>query len=179
MEINKEKIVKKIEEVIKSKKLKMRPRWYFVLKTILIMSFSLILFLITIYLTDFVFFIFHEHQKFVPSMAFTDFLKTIPVIILLLIILFLFSLYHLVSEYSFVYRKNILYVILILLMSIILIIVNLNIFIDKDFKVARFGEKGEVPFLQNVHKYYIGDKYKNLKKDLFLEKHSQKKGADY
>lgn len=155
---NTQNIAKKIEEAIKNKKIKMKPRWYFILKSVLVLSLFLILLLITFYLSDFVFLIFHEYNKYIDKIVVLEFLKVVPLILVLLIIVFLFSLYKLIHDYSFVYRKNILYVILCLLLAIVVILINVNIFLDKDFKFARFGEKAEVPFLQNIHKYYLVDK---------------------
>ena len=164
---NTQNFAKKIEEAIRDKKIKMKPRWYFVFKSIMIISFISILLLAMIYVGNFILFIFHEHKRAFDILnidpfgfrAILEFIKTIPALLILLIILFIFSLYKLIKEYSFVYRKNILYIILFLIVFIVAAVANIHLFLDREFQIARFGERGEIPFLQNVHRYYLGDKF--------------------
>ncbi|MEI6352794.1 MAG: hypothetical protein WCO35_02565 [Candidatus Nomurabacteria bacterium] len=161
---NKENFIKNIEDKIKDKKIKMKPKWHFVFKGILIISFVFILLLATIYIGNFILLIFHEHKiafdavNINPSIfkMFLEIMRTVPLLLLFLVSIFLFSLYKLVKDYSFVYRKNVLYVVLFLLFVVIVTILNIHVFLDQGYKMARFGERGEVPFLQNVHRYYRG-----------------------
>jgi len=152
-----------IEEKIKSKiragEIKMKPKWYFVLKAILIFTFILILFLSIIYIWNFVGLIFHERneardlvKEFTPENFFL-FIKAFPWLLFTLILIFLFTLYRLVSKYSFVYKRPFIYSIFFILILIIAIIINIRIF-DKGFKIAKFGEKGEASFLKDIHMRY-------------------------
>jgi len=166
---NKENFIKNIENKIKDKKIKMKPKWHFVFKGILIVSFVFILLLATLYIGNFILLIFHEHKvafdhiNVNPSgfRMFLEIIRTIPLLLLFLVSVFLFSLYKLIKDYSFVYRKNVLYVVLFLLFVVIVTILNIHVFLDRGYKMARFGERGEIPFLQNVHKYYRGPDFLN------------------
>ena len=161
----KESILEKVEGKIKSKNIKMKPKWYFIFKSILVISFFCILFLATIYIGNFILLIFHEHKEVFDSLNINpfnffrimEFVKTIPMLLFLLVIVFIFSLYKLIKDYAFVYRNNFLYVTLILILAILFIVINIHIFLDKDFRAAKFGERGELPFIRYLHSYYRPD----------------------
>lgn len=160
-------LAEKLEEKIKEGKIKMKPKWFFVLKTIFNISFIFILFLGAIYLGNFILFIFHEHKTIFDSLnvnpfnadKILNFVKMIPGLLFLLLIIFIFTLYKLIKDFAYIYRKNFLYIVFILLILVISAVVNFHFIFDKDFRFARFGEKGEMPFLQGVHKYYRPDFY--------------------
>lgn len=182
MENLKESLTTKINEKIKDNKIKMKPRFYFILQGFLLMSFVLILFLAVIYIGNFILLIFHEHQEVLGFLhinsfdlnKFLEFLKIIPVLLILLLFIFVLSLYKLIKDHSFVYRKNILYSILFLFLIIILLVINIHIFLDKNFDRIKFGEKGELPGMIYLHKYYrkdhilpiISKEIKDFKKDI-------------
>lgn len=160
-------LIQKIENRINKENIKMKPKWYFIFKSILNISFVLILLLAIIYLGNFIYFIFYDHKSILDSFHlnffemknFFDFLKIIPIILILLAIVFIISLYKLIDEYSFVYRKRKFYMIFGLFIFIILAVFSVHMFLDKDFKMARFGERGELPLLQNIHRHYRGDNF--------------------
>lgn len=162
MENLKDDLIKNVTEKIKDNKIKMKPKFYFVLHGFLISSFILIIFLAAIYVGNFVLLIFHEHQEAIDFLhinsfdlrKFLEFLSMVPGLLILLFFVFTLSLYKLIKEYAFVYRKNIIYIILILLTLLILAVINLHIFLDKNFDKIKFGEKGEVPVVKYLHKYY-------------------------
>lgn len=168
MENQKNNLVEKIENKIKQNKIKMKPRWHFIFKTAMIISFVCILLLVIIYIGNFILFIFHEQGQVVDVLSvghssarsILEFIKSIPVLLVLLISIFIFSLFKLVKDYAFVYRRNIFYLIFFFIIFVVTIVVNIHMFLDREFQMARFGEKGEIPFLQNVHKYYLGDRKK-------------------
>ena len=166
MENLKDDLIKKINEKIKDNKIKMKPRFYFILKGFLIMSFISTIFLGALYVGNFILLIFHEHGEVMDFLRidrfdfrkFLDFLKIIPGLLLLLLFMFVFSLYKLIKDYSFVYRKNVLYTILFLFLILILTVINIHRFLDRDFNRIKFGEKGELPGVIYLHKYYRGDR---------------------
>ncbi len=167
MEYIKNNLIQKIEDKIKKENIKMKPKWFFILKTVLNISFVLILFLATVYVLNFVFFIFYDHKSIFDALHLSpfevknlfDFLKMIPVFLIFLIFIFIFSLYKLIDNYAFIYRKRKLYIILFIFIFIFITVFNMHKFLDRDFKMARFGERGEFPILQNVHKYYRGQDF--------------------
>lgn len=162
MENLKDDLIKNVTEKIKDNKIKMKPKFYFVLHGFLISSFILILFLAALYVGNFVLLIFHEHQEAIDFLhinsfdlhKFLDFLRMVPGLLILLFLVFVLSLYKLIKEYAFVYRKNILYIILILLTLLIVAVINIHIFLDRNFDRIKFGEKGELPVIFYLHKYY-------------------------
>jgi glycosyltransferase involved in cell wall biosynthesis len=166
MENLKEDLIKKINEKIKDNKIKMKPRFYFVLQGFLLMSFILIIFLGALYIGNFILLIFHEHVEAIDFLhidsfdfhKFLDFLRIIPGLLILLLLVFIFSLYKLIKGHSFVYRKNILYIILILFLILIITVMNIHLFLDRNFDRIKFGEKGELPVVFYLHKYYRGVK---------------------
>ena len=161
----KDNLIKNIEEKIREGKVKMKPKWFFVFKGIIMISFVFILLLSAIYLGNFILLIFHEHRTVVDSLGLNpfdvrkllDFIKLIPIILVALILLFVFSSYRLIKDYAFIYRKNFVYVIFALLILVFAVVINFHLFLDRDFRFAKFGERGEIPFLQDVHKYYRPD----------------------
>ncbi|MDQ1282070.1 MAG: hypothetical protein QG630_421 [Patescibacteria group bacterium] len=168
MENLKDDLIKKINEKIKDNKIKMKPKFYFVLQGFLLMSFILIMFLASLYIGNFILLIFHEHQESINFLRidsfdfnnFLEFLKIIPGLLILLLFVFIFSLYRLIKDHAFVYRKNILYIILFLFLILTIVVINIHIFLDRNFDRIRFGEKGELPVVSYLHKYYRGNRLK-------------------
>lgn len=162
MENLKDDLIKKINEKIKDNKIKMKPRFYFVLQGFLLMSFILIIFLGALYIGNFILLIFHEHQEAIDFLRinsfdlhkFLEFLRIVPGLLILLLFIFIFSLYKLIKDHSFVYRKNILYIISFIFLILVIVVMNIHIFLDRNFDRIRFGEKGEVPVVFYLHEYY-------------------------
>lgn len=170
MENLKDDLIKKINEKIKDNKIKMKPRFYFVLHGFVLISFILILFLAALYIGNFILLIFHEHQEAIDFLhinsfdfhKFLDFLRIIPGLLILLLFIFIFSLYKLIKDYAFVYRKNILYIILFLFLVLMVAVINIHLFLDRNFDRIKFGERGELPGIIYLHEYYRGNELRSL-----------------
>lgn len=166
MENLKADLIEKINTKIKENKIKMKPRIFFMFRGFLVMSFVLILLLASVYIGNFILLIFHEHNEVLdmPHVnpfhfhEFLEFLKIIPGLLILLLIIFIVSLYKLIKDHAFVYRKNILYIIGVLFLILIATVINIHIFLDNDFKKIRSGERGGLPPINFLHKYYRGNK---------------------
>jgi hypothetical protein len=112
-ETQKKSVRDNVLEAIKKGKVKMRPKWHFVLRGALL-GFSTILVLLTIiYILSFIFFMMHQNGVwFVPSfgfLAFRTFIFSLPWLLIILAIVCIVILEFLVRYYSFGYRRPILY----------------------------------------------------------------------
>ena len=148
-----------VNDSIKSGKIMMKPKWHFVLKTILRVLSIIILFFVLIYLLNFIGLVTHEKDFNILDLSpggMRAFMVAIPWVIVILSMLLLSVFYILVKKYSFVYRTPLVYSFfgIILLIVFIGFIVHL---IDAKFRFARFGEGEKVPVLGPMHKYYRGD----------------------
>jgi len=100
-------------EKIKTGQAEMRPRWHFVLRTLLLVLGVVILWIALLYLASFILFVLRETGVlFIPSFGFRGigvFLLSLPWFLILLVALFVVVLEILVTRYSFAYRKPLLY----------------------------------------------------------------------
>ncbi len=143
---------------IKEGKLNMRPKWHFVLKTILRVLSIVILFFTLIYLLNFIGLVTHEKDFNILDLSpqgMHAFMTAIPWVIVLLSMFLLMTFYILIKNYSFIYRKPIVYSFfgIIFFVTIIGFAVHL---LDVRFRFARFGEGPRTPILGPIHKYYRG-----------------------
>lgn len=135
MENNKKE--KTIKEIVLSKiesgKAKMKPRWHFILKTSLIVSGVIILVLALLYLSSFIVFVLRQTGVlFAPAFGLRGigaFLFSIPWLLVVATLVFLVLLAILVRQYSFTYRKPLVYSLMGL---VVLVIVG-------TFIIPRFG----------------------------------------
>lgn len=155
--------IKKIEEQVKilieEGRVKMKPRWFFVLKSILNVLFILIVFLIVIYFSSFISFVMRERLAlgFHPNMiGWSKFLFGIPWLIVILAFISLAVLEVLVRKYSFVYRRPLAYTVFLTIFIMILITFMLPK-IDKKERFPRLGEDPRIPVFGPMHKFYRND----------------------
>lgn len=102
-----------VEDAIKTGKAKMRPRSYFVVRSILLIIGSGLLALTLVYLTSFVFFVMRVSGVwFVPAFgpsAVGVFFKSLPWVLIIIAIVFVIILEWLVKRYALAWRKPLLY----------------------------------------------------------------------
>lgn len=170
---------KTIEEIvndsIKSGKIIMKPKWHFVLKTILRVLSVIILFFVIIYLLNFIGLVTHERDFNILDLSprgMRAFMVAVPWVIVLLSMFLLSVFYILVKKFSFVYRKPLVYGFFGIIFLIVFIGFIVHI-IDAKFRFARFGEGERVPVLGPMHKYYRGE-MKDRKNFDRMEKRMQK-----
>jgi len=122
-----EKILKKI----KKGKIKMKPKSYFILKTILFVAGIVFAFLLTIFLASFIIFLLRASGVFnFPALGFRGlgmFFASLPWLLMLFVILFVIILEFLARKFSVVYQRPLVYSIL----GIVIIILLLGIFIAR------------------------------------------------
>lgn len=99
--------------VIKSGKINMRPKWYFVLKTVLCVIGGTMLLLSALYLVSFIFFFLVQSGVWdAPVYGFFGwyiFLRSLPWLLIGFFALFVFVLEILVRHFAFAYRRPLLY----------------------------------------------------------------------
>ena len=152
--------IKKIEDKVKALiddgKVKMKPRWFFIMQSILKILFIVLSFLIIVYFISFVIFLLKESLtlgRHPALLGWGRFLIGLPWLIILFGFIMLGLLEFLVRKYSFVYKRPIAYS-LFFSIFIILILSLIVLKIDKKNRIPKFGEEGNVPVFTPMHKYY-------------------------
>lgn len=106
-------IQRKILTVIESGKVKMRPKWHFVLKAILIVLGMILLYLTLLYLISFMIFVVREDRPWMgPGPLMVAILDGLPWFLIALALVFIGLLQHLVKKYQFGYGKPLFYLVL-------------------------------------------------------------------
>jgi len=173
-------IKEKILNYIELNKVSIKPKWYFISKLVLKIIIILIIFFIAIYFISFFNLIIYEKGSMglFNMRNLSNFVFTLPWLILLLSLFLLVVLEFLIRKFSFIYKKPLIYSLFGLVFFILIIGFILNR-IDNRFSFARFGEKPEVPILGPMHKYYRGtfgerffdkESLRNSKKDFMMPK---------
>lgn len=127
----------KIIEKIKEEDIKMKPKWHFVLKTVLVILLGIVSFLMALFFSSFILFSF----------------RPFPWILFLLSIVFIIVLESTLREFKIVYKKPIIYSLLI----IIIVLFATGMFLNK----TRFHEKVERRNLPGIRKIYKRKMIKN------------------
>ncbi len=112
-ESDKNTIQERVLEAIKTGEVAMRPRWHFVLKTLLMTFGVIIVLLALLYFASLIIFGLRETGIILtPSFGFRGifiFLKSLPWLLVILLLVFIIILEILVRHYSFAYRRPLLY----------------------------------------------------------------------
>lgn len=114
-EHNKKTVQEKILQAIKAGEVTMRPRWHFVLRSILLGTGVVLVAFTLLYLMSFIIFVLHRNGVwFVPTFGFgfrtlSIFLFSLPWLLILVSLFFIAVLEVLVRQYSFTYRRPLLY----------------------------------------------------------------------
>lgn len=155
------KIEEKITALIEEGKIKMKPKWYFVLKSILNVLFIVVGFLVVLYFSSFIVLVFKEKLAFggppVSFSAWSKFIFSLPWLIFLFSLGMLLVLEILVRKYSFVYQKPIAYTLFTLIFLIVLMSFVMHK-LDRQGRVPRFGEDRNIIIFTPIHRYYRGDR---------------------
>ena len=173
-------IKEKILGYVKEGKVAMKPKWYFILRSILRIVVILIIFLIIIYFVSFFSLVLSERETLraldLRPKGIREFLFAIPWLIVFLSLIMLAVLEFLVNKFSFVYKRPLVYSLFAIICFVLLTGFALSK-IDRQYMFARFGEKPEVPIFGPMHKFYRGeldkrpfnkDFEKNLKKGFMM-----------
>ena len=121
---------KTIIEKIKEKEIEMRPKWHFVLKSILIVVLAIVFLIIALYLLSFILFSF----------------RPFPLLPFIFLLIFIVLLECLLKEFKIVYKRPIIYSILI----IVFLLFAAGMCLNK----AHFHEGMERRNLPGIRKFY-------------------------
>lgn len=146
----------RVLSAIKSREVKMRPRWYFILHDILATTAIVIVLLMAVYLASFIVFVLHQDGAwFVPVFGLAGWyslFNALPWVLILVSALFIITLALLAQKYSPSYQWPLLYS---LLAIFFLVATSSFLFVQTSFSSTLF----DAPFFENVpflHEYYPG-----------------------
>jgi len=169
---NKKLIRDRVLTAIKNGQVKMRPKWHFILKAILMAVGGIILILCILYLASFIFFVLRQTGViFVPIFGFRGwyaFLVSIPWLLVLLLLIFIILLEILARHYSFAYRQPLLYFAIAVLLFAIIggYIVATTHFHDRMF---RYSQRHKLPFAGQMYRGYGEQRFKNIHRGIITE----------
>ena len=154
-------IKEKLLEKIKAGEVSMVPKWHFVLKTILFLVGAVIVAIIAIYLLSFVLFTLHRTGVlFAPLYGwhgFMIFIVSSPWFLILLVGVFLISLYLLVTHFSFSYKRPLVYS----MVGVVLVVIATASLIQQTTmheRVGRFVDERGVPGLAPMYRDVEADR---------------------
>lgn len=150
---DKKEIKDKVLEAIKSGRAKMKPKWHFVLRGILISLLIVIAFLTLLSVWSFTFFSLRQTGVwFAPafgSAGWISLLRSTPWILVILSVAFVIFLEILVRRYAFAYRRPLIYSVL----GLILIVVVGGIIMEPWHKeLFRFAKRDKLPIVGEFYK---------------------------
>ena len=155
-ENNKKSLESEILAKIRSGRLKMKPKWRFLLRAGLFAVAGIAALLASLYLLSFVIFMLRRTGIwFVPIFGFPGwftFLASFPWLVIIFALLMVFVLEMLITRYSFAYRRPLVYS----LLSLILVVVVGGFVIARwtpfHRRVAGFALERHVPFARNFYR---------------------------
>lgn len=155
----------KVLAQLKSDGVKMRPKWHFVSKAVLILSGGIIAALTLLYLSSFIVFILRQNGVwFTPAFGFRGlgiFLTSLPWLLVFTALIFIIMLEFFVKRYSFSYRKPILYSVLG-----IVIFIFVGSFIISQTRVHQDlfmrAQERKLPFAGSLYRDYGMQRFENV-----------------
>lgn len=150
-------IHKNILDKIESGAIRQKPKWHFVIMTLSIVFGFIALSLIFLYLISFVTLLLREDLifealSFGPRTVFAM-MHTLPFLLIVILITILLLLHVLVRYFAFVYMKPVALT-LGTGLGITLLIFAGVLTLDKESRIARFGEDGHVPGFNVLHSQF-------------------------
>lgn len=147
----------KIVNMIESGTIKQKPKWHFVLLTLMAVFSLTALFSILLYFVSFMSLVLREHLifealSFGPQTVF-DILHTVPPLLVVLIITVFLLLHVLVRHFAFAYTRPVLATlgagVVVTMLSFWLVFT-----IDTESRIARFGEGRHIAGIDMIHKEF-------------------------
>jgi len=154
-----------ILDAVKAGQVKMRPRWHFILQSILTVLGLVIGILAVMYLVSFAVFVLRQTGVlFVPSFGYRGyfvFLRSMPWLLILLAIFFVAILEILTRRYSFAYRRPLLYTIIGIVAFTFIggALVGLTSFHGR---LSHYAEQQEVPVASELYELFRGEQVVNV-----------------
>lgn len=170
--LDKSSITNKVVEKIKKGQVKMKPKIYFILKSILLMLSLAVSALFALYLLSFIAFVLRSTGVwYLPVFGFQGIavlLHSLPWILILMALILVAVLEILVRHFSFSYRRPILYSILAIIMLLLLgvLIVNKTQLHPALFRRA---QERELPIAGRPYRDFAMPKFHNVHRGVVLE----------
>ncbi len=168
-----EKTIKEsILATIESGEVKMRPRWHFMLKTILASLGVTILALTILYLASFIIFVLRQTGVlFMPafgSEGWYAFFTHLPFFLICLLVIFIFILELFVRHYAFAYRRPLLYSAMgIFILATIGSLMVLNTSLHSD--VSKYADENEETFVGKFYVEYERQRFADVHRGMIIE----------
>ncbi len=157
-------IEEKILIQIKEHGIKQKPKWQFALHTFFLSAMMLSALILTLYLVAFISLVGDEHELiniFGLGPQFTMvFLKAVPWMLISLLVLIFIVLQILIRYFSFGYKHSVLATLSVTFVLVLVINFILGAF-DPRHTIARFGERGNIPLLKEVHSTFRNEKQRD------------------
>jgi hypothetical protein len=151
-------IQEKILQKVRDGSIKQKPKWQFVLRTVLLVSIITAVFLVTLYLAVYTTLVTQEHELFrvfdIGPRATFMFLGAVPWLIIAVLGIAFLSLQSLVRHFAFAYKTPVVYTLVGTFAITLSMAYGLHS-LDSKARFARFGEHGEVPFMKEFHNRYL------------------------
>jgi len=139
--------MKNIIDKIKKGEIKMKPKAHFVLRTLLIVLGTSVGFLFALYLTSFILFSMQAVCGLMPILI------SLPWLLIFLSVALIIVLEILTKQFSFVYRRPVLYIVLVIIISVLF-----GSFVVNKTKVHPFlfdrAEKHRLPIMGPMYRGY-------------------------
>lgn len=159
------KLKDRVLETIKNGKIKMRPRWQFILRAALIATGGIILLLTILYLVSFIIFTSRETGAwFVPAFGIGGwyaFLVSLPWLLIILSLIFITVLELLVRHYAFAYRRPLLYSMLAI---VFLVIVSGFVVAQTSFhgNISRYADDNRASLIGRLYHEFNERRFNNI-----------------
>jgi len=141
-----------IIEKLKNQEIKMRPKWHFILGSVLLILLTVLVLLLTLFLASFLLF-------YLKTSGF--FFGPLPFILLLLMVAFIVLVEFLINRYAVAYRKPVVYSLII----IVIIIFTMGLVMNK----ANFHERVERRKLPMIKRFYNMSDKKPMRRNIKIE----------
>jgi hypothetical protein len=165
-------IKNKVLQAIETGKVKMKPKWEFVLQTILMIFGAIILILGLLYFFSLTIFILRQSGLwFVPSFGYKGimpFFSSLPWLLIILVLVAIMVLEILVKHFSFVYRKPVLYS----FAGIVLLVIFGSFSVaNSQFHRGMFelAERDHLPFANSLYQGYGLQRLENVAEGVIRE----------
>lgn len=154
-----------ILDEIKSGRLKMRPKWHFILNNALLITGGVIVLLALLYLVSFVAFVLRQNGVwFAPIFGLRGwfaFLISLPWLLIVLSLIFIIILELLVRHFAFAYHRPLLYS----LLGIMLVVLVGGFLVNRTTlhaSLAQFSEKHQLPIAGPFYRGFGHERFRNI-----------------
>lgn len=162
---NQTKLTSRVLDEIKSGRLKMRPKWHFILSNALLITGGIIVLLALLYLISFVAFVLRQNGVwFIPIFGLRGwfaFLVSLPWLLIALSLIFIVILEILVKHFAFAYHRPLLYS----LLGIMLVVLVGGYLVNRTTlhaRLAQFSEEHQLPLAGLFYRGFGHERFNDI-----------------